>query len=95
MTKIDNPPDAPKEETVTMTKSDLATLMARIDKVEKGDSSSVASIVAVTCNHCGSKVNAKGVCDLHPSEMVNHVAIGMDPETGLKRPRIARQTRAA
>lgn len=83
-----------KEETVTMTKGDLAALMARLDKVEKGDDGS-NPIIARTCNSCGKPVNAKGVCETHPTEHVNHVAMGLDVETGLKRPVIKHQTRAA
>lgn len=80
-------------ENVTMTKTELAALMARLDKVEKNDDGS-NPIIATTCNSCGKPINEKtGKCDVHPGEHVNFIAMGLDLETGLKRPVIKRQLR--
>ena len=86
--------DDKNDDSVTMSKGELAALMARLDKVEKGDDGG-NPIVARTCNSCGRPVNEKtGKCDTHPTEHVNHIAMGLDVETGLKRPVIKSQTRA-
>lgn len=75
----------------------IAKLEARLARVEAIDAGDVANpIVAMTCNSCGKTVEkVSGKCATHPSEHVNHMSVGRDPETGLKRPTIARQTRAA
>lgn len=87
-------PTGKGDDQVTVSKGFLDSLMARLDKVEKVDAGAVNEIVARTCNSCGQEVGDEGKCKTHPSESVNHIAIGRDPETGLKRPVIAKQTRA-
>jgi hypothetical protein len=82
-----------KEETVTMSKAQLEDIMARLAKVETPPEEG-NPIIARTCNSCGKPVNDKGICPTHPSEHVNHIAMGLDVETGLKRPVIKSQTRA-
>jgi hypothetical protein len=89
-----NTPPKP-EDTVTMSKSQLEDIMARLAKVETP--ADVGNpVIAKTCNSCGKSVDEKtGRCVTHPNEHVNHIANGLDVETGLKRPAIKFQTRAA
>ena len=84
--KNENPPE-------TVSRADYEALLARLTKVENPEELG-NPIIARTCNSCGKPVNDKGVCPTHPTEHVNHIAMGLDVETGLKRPVIKSQTRA-
>lgn len=78
--------------------AEVRALRAMVEKMQANTLVSTGAanpVIARTCNSCGKKLSTdENTCPTHPGEYVNHMAMGLDPETGLRREALKHQTRS-